>query len=103
MPGYSGDSWIETNSTLGSAWKISLVPLPWWTSQSRISTRSAPCADWARRAATATLPKKQKPIACAGSAWWPGGRSADTPARAPSPSSASASAHAPPAARSAAS
>ena len=29
----------------GRAWKISLVPLPWWTSQSRISTRSRP---WAR-------------------------------------------------------
>ena len=44
MPGYSGDSWIETNSTLGSSRKISFVPLPWWTSQSRISTRSTPCA-----------------------------------------------------------
>ena len=39
--------------------------------------RGRPCA---RRAATATLPKKQKPIARAGSAWWPGGRSAETPA-----------------------
>ena len=78
----------STNSTLGSAWKMSFVPLPWWTSQSRISTRSAPCAERARRAATATLSKKQKPIARAASAWWPGGRSARHAARAPSPPAA---------------
>ena len=56
----------------GSAWKMSFVPLPWWTSQSRISTRSTPCAARACAAATATLLKKQKPIARAASAWWPG-------------------------------
>ena len=42
VPGYSGDWWIETNSTSSVAWKMSLVPLPWWTSQSRIITRSSP-------------------------------------------------------------
>ena len=103
MPGYSGHSWIETNSTSSSRAKIASVPLPWCTSQSRISTRSSPCAPVARRAASATLPKKQKPIACDGSAWWPGGRSAETPTRASPPSSPSVSATAPPAARSAAS
>ena len=38
-----------------------------------------PCARpaaWAARAATATLEKMQKPIGGAGSAWWPGGRTA---------------------------
>ena len=102
MPGYSGDSWIETNRTLGSLRKISFVPLPWWTSQSRISTRAAPCADAAWRAATAALPKKQKPIAREGSAWWPGGRSAEKPVAASPVISASTSATPPPAARSAA-
>ncbi len=68
VPGYSGDSWIETNRTSESAWKMSLVPLPWWTSQSTIITRESPCADVARRAATAALPKKQNPIARAASA-----------------------------------
>ena len=63
VPGYSGHSWIELNSTLSSAWKMSFVPLPWCTSQSRISTRSTPCAARACAAATATLLKKQKPIA----------------------------------------
>ena len=84
-------------------WKIALVPLPWWTSQSRISTRSTPCADCACRAATAALPKKQKPIARAGSAWCPGGRMAEKPVAASPESSASTSATAPPAARTAAS
>ncbi len=82
---------------------MSLVPLPWCTSQSRISTRSAPCAERACAAASATLLKKQKPIARATPAWWPGGRSADTPHGSPSRSSASTSATAPPAERSAAS
>ena len=68
VPGYSGYSWIETNRTSASAWKMSLVPLPWWTSQSTIITRATPCAAGAWRAATAALPKKQKPIARAGSA-----------------------------------
>ena len=43
--------------------KICSVPLPWWTSQSRIRTRSAPCAASACAAATATLLNRQKPIA----------------------------------------
>ena len=64
---------------------MSFVPLPWCTSQSRISTRSAPCSARACAAATATLLKKQNPIARAASAWWPGGRSAETPHGSPSP------------------
>ncbi len=68
VPGYSGHSWIETNSTRGSSAKIASVPFPWCTSQSSTSTRSAPYAARAWRAATATLPKKQNPIACAISA-----------------------------------
>ena len=103
VPGYSGHSWMEQKNTDGSAWKMAFVPLPWWTSQSRISTRSTPCAARACAAATATLSKKQKPIACAASAWWPGGRSAEKPHGSPPPSSASTSATAPPAPRSAAS
>src|SRR3954470_4621470 len=78
---------------------MSLVPLPWWTSQSTIITRESPNADVARRAATATLPKKQNPMARATSAWWPGGRSALTPTSASPPSSASTIATAPPASR----
>ena len=81
---------------------MSFVPLPWWTSQSNTSTRDNPCADVARRAATATLPKKQNPIARAVSAWWPGGRTALTPTAASPPSSASTKETAPPQARSAA-
>ena len=102
-PGYSGDWWIETNRTRGSAWKMSLVPLPWWTSQSRIITRSSPCASSAWRAATAMLLNRQKPIARAGSAWWPGGRWALKPIGAAPSSSRSTSSTAPPAACSAAS
>ena len=85
------------------AWKMSLVPLPWWTSQSRIRTRSAPAASSARRAATATLLKRQKPIARAGLRVV-SGRSVQrgAEARASPPSSASTSAAAPPAACSAA-
>ena len=53
---------------------MSFVPLPWWTSQSTIITRSSPSESSAWRAATATLLNRQKPIARVGSAWWPGGR-----------------------------
>ena len=81
---------------------MSLVPLPWCTSQSTIITRESPWATVARRAATAALPKKQKPIARAASAWWPGGRSALTPTSQAPPSRESTSSTAPPAARSAA-
>ena len=53
----------------------------------RPSRRSSPATGRgptvARRAATATLPKKQNPIARAASAWWPGGRSALTPTSRP--------------------
>jgi hypothetical protein len=55
-------------STSASAAKIASVPLPWCTSQSRISTRSSPWVPVACRAATAALAKKQKPIARSGSA-----------------------------------
>ena len=44
----------STNSTSRVAWKMSFVPLPWWTSQSRIRTRSAP---W-RRAPAAPRPRR---------------------------------------------
>ena len=54
----------------------SWVPLPWCTSKSTIATRSSPCASSACRAPITTLPKKQKPIAVAVSAWCPGGRTA---------------------------
>ena len=39
------------------------MPLPWCTSQSRISTRATPSSACSARAATATLLKRQKPIA----------------------------------------
>jgi hypothetical protein len=81
---------------------MSLVPLPWCTSQSRTNTRSAPSASSACRAATATLLNRQKPIARAGSAWWPGGRSPQNANGASRAASAPAIAQAPPAACSAA-
>ena len=104
MPGYSGHSWIETNSTSASACEdrvgpVAVVHVPVEDQHALEPVRGRR----ARRAATAALPKKQNPIARAGSAWWPGGRSAETPACAVPPSSASTSATAPPAARSAAS
>ena len=91
------------NSTSGLEWKMSFVPLPWCTSQSRTNTRSTPSASRAWRAATATLLKKQNPIATRGSAWCPGGRSPQNPTDASPATSASTSATAPPAACSAAS
>ena len=104
VPGYSGDWWIEQNRTSSRSRKIAFVPLPWCTSKSKISTRRAPCASIACCAPIAMLSNRQKPIACARSAWWPGGRCSDAPAETPSsPSSASTSATAPPAACSAAS
>ena len=42
---------------------MSCVPFPWCTSQSRIATRSSPSSACAKRAAIATLLKKQNPIA----------------------------------------
>src|SRR5262245_44285800 len=79
---------------------MSFVPLPWCTSQSNTSTRPAPQRSSARRAATAALLNRQKPIARAGSAWCPGGRCTDAAHRgaASPPSSASTTAIAPPAA-----
>jgi hypothetical protein len=56
-----------------------------------------------QRDGTATLSKRQKPIARAGSAWWPGGRPAAKPTLASPASSARAIAQAAPAERSAAS
>ena len=62
---------VETaGSSQNSAW----VPLPWWTSQSTISTRSPASTSCA--AATATLLIRQKPMAWSARAWWPGGRAA---------------------------
>jgi hypothetical protein len=49
--------------------KMSLVPSPWWTSQSKMKTRRAPRASSACRAATATLLKRQKPEIVAPRAW----------------------------------
>ena len=66
--------------------RSSLVPLPWWTSQSRISTRSS--AVRARRVPRrhGDVVEEAEPHRAAGSAWWPGGRSALTPvARRPRP------------------
>src|ERR671914_65267 len=91
------------NSTSREPWKIALVPLPWCTSQSSTKTRSAPSESSACRAATDTLANRQKPIARERSAWCPGGRRIEKPARSPPPSSASTSAQAPPAECSAAS
>ena len=90
-------------STSREEWKTAFVPLPWCTSQSSTSTRSTPSESSAWRAAIDTVAKRQKPIARAGSQWWPGGRSAEKPTRSPSRSSESTSAQAPPAACSAAS
>jgi hypothetical protein len=55
------------------------VPFPWWTSQSTIATLSIPSSACAWRAAIATLSKMQKPIAAAGRAWCPGGRTSANP------------------------
>ena len=63
-----------TISTRSSPATMSSVPLPWWTSKSTMATRSSPRTSSAWRAATATLLKKQKPIAWSRVAWWPGGR-----------------------------
>ena len=52
------------------------MPFPWWTSKSATRTRVAPKCSTRSFAATAIVLKKQKPIACVASAWWPGGRAA---------------------------
>ena len=70
--GYSGCWKIDAISTRESPAKMSSVPLPWWTSKSMTATRSMPCASSACAAPTATLLKRQKPIARLRSAWWPG-------------------------------
>ena len=62
--GYSGCWKMLAISTRSSPAMMSSVPLPWWTSKSMIATRSRPRTSSAWRAATATLLKKQKPIAC---------------------------------------
>ncbi len=68
MPGQNGYWWMLAKSTSRESWKSAFVPLPWWTSQSRISTRSAPCTSSAWRAAIAALANRQNPIAWARSA-----------------------------------
>ena len=89
----------EIVSTAGSSAKTSCVPLPWCTSQSRMHTRSRPCAR-AALAATATAFVRQKPIGRSALAWCPGGRTAQNAADArPSSTSATASQAAPAASR----
>ena len=87
VPGHMGHCWIEARNRpswpLNAAW----VPLPWWMSKSTTATLPRPAA-WAARAATATLEKMQKPMGRPGSAWWPGGRTAQK-ARAVSPAATS--------------
>ena len=87
--------------TSGSAQNMSWVPLPWWASQSTMRTLAPRARSSA--AATATLLIRQNPIACVGSAWCPGGRTAQN-AAVPAPCSRpSIAANPEPAARSAAS
>ena len=81
---------------------MSSVPLPWCTSKSTMATRCRPCTSSAWRAATATLLKKQKPIAWSRVAWWPGGRTAQKALLARPDSTSSVAATAAPAERSAA-
>ena len=57
-----------------AARRSTCTPLPWWTSQSTISTLSTPSLCRATAAATGTLLSRQNPIACRASQWWPGGR-----------------------------
>jgi len=64
VPGYSGHWCIDTYATLSSSQNASWVPLPWWASKSTISTRFPSATSVA--AATATLLRRQKPIACSG-------------------------------------
>ena len=100
VPGYSGHSCSDTYITCASAQNMSWVPFPWCASQSTISTRDPRSRSAA--AATATLLTRQKPIDRAGSAWCPGGRTAQN-AAVPSPRSSASIASSPaPAARSAA-
>ena len=66
------------------------------------ATRAIPSA-WAARAATATEEKRQKPMARSGSAWWPGGRTAQKALSASPAITASTAARTAPAARKAAS
>ena len=93
-PGYSGDSWIETNSTRSVAWKMSFVPLPWWTSQSRTSTRSSAVGvERVPRGDRDVVEQAEPHRPRRASAWWPGGRCSDARRpRASPPSSASTSA-----------
>src|SRR3954462_12375625 len=96
VPGYSGHPWIDANSTWSVPWKMSFVPLPWWTSQSTMSTRCSPWTSSARCAAIAMFANRQNPMARSRSAWWPGGRCAEAAAGGPPPPSRGATtAHAP--------
>ena len=85
----SGGSRRKTR--VGSALKMSCVPLPWWTSKSTMATRSAPYLRCASRATMATVLMRQKPIGVSISAWWPGGRMAQK-ALSTSPSTTASSA-----------
>ena len=89
-------------STDESSRKIASVPLPWWTSQSRIATRRAPRASCAQRAATAVALRRQKPIGRAASAWCPGGRAITNALRSSPATTAATASSRPPTAYSAA-
>src|SRR6266852_4836791 len=67
------------------------------------AARSRPCFWRARCTPMATLLKRQKPMARSGSAWWPGGRTAQKALSASPPTTASTAAQTAPTARSAAS
>ena len=62
VPGYHGCWCVSKKRTEPSLQKIAWVPLPWCTSQSAMSTRSAPNARAAWRAPIARLLKTQKPM-----------------------------------------
>ncbi len=79
------------------------VPLPWWTSKSKMASRDSWWTARACMAPMATLLNTQKPIASMASAWWPGGRMALNALAASPAITASTAAQAAPAARSAAS
>ncbi len=75
VPGHMGHCWMEARNRPSTPSNAAWVPLPWWTSKSTTATFDSPAA-WAAWAAIATLEKMQKPMGRPGSAWWPGGRTA---------------------------
>ena len=68
VPGYSGDSWIETNRTASSSVEDVVRPVAVVHVPVEDQHALGPWAARACAAATATLLKKQKPIACDASA-----------------------------------